>query len=136
MQSQEAVQAELAGLGIAATQATISRDLRAIGAVKGPGGYMVPETPEPSGHARSASVMAQHVTSIAEAAGLVVLKTKPGSAAVVALELDERPPRDVVGTVAGDDTVLVAVSSSAAVKTVGRSLRVLVGLEAGSGGGA
>ncbi len=139
LQSQEAVQAALARLGIEATQATISRDLRAIGAVKGPGGYTVPPVEPPAlgpGDAEMGAVLAQHVTSVVAAVGLVVLKTTPGSAQIVALELDRFPPSQVVGTVAGDDTVLVAVETPAGVKSVCRALRALAGLAQRDGSAA
>ena len=133
-QNQVVVQAELARAGIEATQATISRDLRAIGAVKGPDGYRVAQNDAGLAPAESSALLAQHVTSIVQAAGLAVLKTTPGSAQLVALELDRFPPADVVGTVAGDDTVLVAVTNASSVRSVCRSLRTLVGLDATDGG--
>lgn len=134
--SQEAVQAELARLGIDATQATISRDLRAIGAVKGPGGYMVASTFGEPPPAESAALLEQHVTAVTPAACMVVLRTTPGGAQVVALELDRFPPAHVVGTVAGDDTVLVAVANASSVKAVCRSLRLMARLGTRDGGGA
>lgn len=135
LENQESVQRALAAMGIEATQATISRDLKAIGAVKGPDGYTLPDlsttnaahSPE-SMPADALDVLANHVTAIAPAAGLVVLKTTPGSAQLVALELDRFPPDRVVGTVAGDDTVLVAVEAPAHVKHVCRALRNAAGL--------
>lgn len=136
VQNQEALQAALSKLGIAATQATISRDLRAIGAVKGPAGYLVSEGGVDEPLEQSGAVLAQHVVSVEQAVGLVVLKTRPGSAQVVALELDRHPPTSVVGTVAGDDTVLIAVASSSAVKGVARSLRSLAGLRRQDGSAA
>ncbi|MEO0631029.1 MAG: arginine repressor [Planctomycetota bacterium] len=140
LENQESVQRALAAMGIEATQATISRDLKAIGAVKGPDGYTLPDAsltspatpgdhiPADALQVSSKQVLANHVTAIAPAAGLVVLKTTPGSAQLVALELDRFPPDRVVGTVAGDDTVLVAIEAPAHVKHVCRALRDAAGL--------
>jgi transcriptional regulator of arginine metabolism len=136
VQNQQAVQAALSKLGIAATQGTISRDLRAIGAVKGPGGYLVNDGGSGVPAAQPEAVLAQHVMSVERAVGLVVLKTRPGSAQVVALELDRHPPAAVVGTVAGDDTVLVACASAPAVKSVANRLRGLAGLRQRDGSAA
>ncbi|MEO1478926.1 MAG: ArgR family transcriptional regulator [Bacteroidota bacterium] len=149
LENQESVQRALAAMGIEATQATISRDLKAIGAVKGPDGYTLPDasitnTTNAAHSAQSPNsipadaldVLANHVTAIAPAAGLVVLKTTPGSAQLVALELDRFPPDRVVGTVAGDDTVLVAVESPAHVKHVCRALRNAAGLAPSNGSAA
>ena len=106
-------QSELAGLlaekGHSVTQATISRDLQAIGAVKDAADiYVLQAAPDPSG-ARSA--LAQALEEFAEAilpsGNLVVVRTSPGAAQVVAAALDNASLHGVLGTVAGDDTVLV-----------------------------
>ena len=105
----------LAAEGIVATQATVSRDLEDLGAVKVrvPGGEMVYAIPEyeperlaPDDHLRR--VLAEWVVEVAHSANLVVLRTPPGSAHVVASALD-RPGSTVLGTVAGDDTLIVVV---------------------------
>lgn len=129
------MQAALARAGIDATQATISRDLRAIGAVKGSNGYTIPGEALPTSSA-SIAVLAQHVIAAEPAAGVVVLKTTPGGAQVVALELDRSPPLGVVGTVAGDDTVMVAVGPRADIGAVCAEIRIRVGLPDSAGGDA
>lgn len=100
--------------GVAATQATVSRDLDEMGAVKVrvPGGatvYAVPELPAehhaPEDHLRR--VLGEWVVEVARSGDLVVLRTPPGSAHVVASALDRSSLENVVGTVAGDDTLLV-----------------------------
>ena len=105
----------LAKIDIKATQATVSRDLEELGAVKVrvPGGEPVYAIPEP--HERPVSddhlrrVLSEWLVSAESSGNLVVLRTPPGSAHVVASALDRSsPPLDgVLGTVAGDDTLLV-----------------------------
>lgn len=121
--SQERLRTLLAERGIEATQATISRDLRELGVVKGPGGYVllgaaleyIPSD-EQSGNTIVISdildrVLDEYVVSAVQAGNIVVLKTPPGHAQVVAVELDRRPPAGIAGTVAGDDTIFVACIS-------------------------
>lgn len=103
--------------GIVATQATVSRDLDEMGAVKvrvagGQSVYAVPEHPAdqfaPQDHLRR--LMGEWVVEATRSGDLVVLRTPPGSAHVVASALDRSGLDDVVGTVAGDDTLLVIAS--------------------------
>jgi transcriptional regulator of arginine metabolism len=104
----------LADEGVGATQTTVSRDLEEIGALKvrvrgGDTVYALPELPVhqvvPQDHLRR--VLGEWVVEVAHSANLVVLRTPPGSAHVVASALDRSGFEGVVGTVAGDDTVLV-----------------------------
>ena len=104
----------LAAHGVIATQATVSRDLEELGAVKVriPGGAMAYAIPEhakertaPDDHLRR--VMGEFVVEVAHSANLVVLRTPPGSAHVVASALDRAGLPDVLGTVAGDDTIIL-----------------------------
>ncbi len=124
----------LATEGIVATQATVSRDLEELGAVKVriPGGqmaYAVPEhakdrvTPED----RLKRVLSEFVVEATHSANLAVLRTPPGSAHVVAAAIDRVGVGDVLGTVAGDDTVLV-VCSEVGGKKVAAQLAKLAGL--------
>lgn len=116
--SQEQLVELLATEGIVATQATVSRDLEEIGAVKVrvPGTdrlvYAVAELPKdqivPVEHLRR--VLGEWVVDVACSANLVVLRTPPGSAHVVASALDRSGLVGVLGTVAGDDTVLVVAA--------------------------
>ena len=105
--------------GIDATQTTVSRDLEDLGAVKVrlPGGetaYALPELPvhqiAPEDHLRR--VLGEWVVEVAHSGNLVVLRTPPGSAHVVGLRARSQRLEDVVGTVAGDDTVLVVVDEA------------------------
>ena len=125
----------LAAEGIAATQATVSRDLDELGAVKVrvPGGvsvYAIPELPSdrvaPENQLKR--VMGEWVVEVAPSANLVVLRTPPGSAHVVASALDRTGLSDVAGTVAGDDTVLVVTAEGTTGADLAGSLRILAGL--------
>jgi transcriptional regulator of arginine metabolism len=125
----------LAADGVVATQATVSRDLEEIGAVKVrvPGGdtvYAVPELPKdrvaPEDHLRR--VLGDWVVEVAHSANLVVLRTPPGSAHVVASALDRAGLDDVIGTVAGDDTIMVVASERVGGTKVARRLSALAGL--------
>ncbi len=121
--------------GIKATQATVSRDLEELGAVKVrvPGGdtvYAIPELPKdrvaPEDHLRR--VLGDWVVEVAHSANLVVLRTPPGSAHVVASALDRAGLEDVIGTVAGDDTIMVVASERAGGSKVAKRLSALAGL--------
>lgn len=126
----------LASEGVQATQATVSRDLEELGAVKVriPGGstaYAVPEhakeRPVPEDHLRR--VMGEFVVEVKSSGNLVVLRTPPGSAHVVGSALDRASLGDVVGTVAGDDTVLVVCSEAVGGAAIADELAGLAGLE-------
>ena len=125
----------LASEGVVATQATVSRDLEDLGAVKVriPGGataYAVPEhskdAASPDDHLRR--VMGEFVVDVAHSANLVVLRTSPGSAHVIGSALDRSGLPDVLGTVAGDDTVLVVCSEPSGGEQVASQLASLAGL--------
>ena len=121
--------------GIVATQATVSRDLEDLGAVKVriPGGAMAYAIPEhakdrtaPDDHLRR--VMGEFVVEVAHSANPVVLRTPPGSAHVVASALDRAGLPDVLGTVAGDDTIILVCSESTGGSEVAGELAGLAGL--------
>jgi transcriptional regulator of arginine metabolism len=113
----------------------VSRDLEELGAVKVriPGGataYAIPEhakeRPVPGDHLRR--VMGEFVLEVAHSANLVVLRTPPGSAHVVGSALDRASMPEVIGTVAGDDTVLVVVAERSSGHEVAAHLASLAGL--------
>jgi transcriptional regulator of arginine metabolism len=121
--------------GIAATQATISRDLEELGAVKvrvpGVEGlvYAVPELPRdqlaPLDHLRR--VLGEWVVDIATSGNLLVLRTPPGSAHVVASAIDRAGLEGVIGSVAGDDTVLVVAAEHIGGESLGKRLEQIMG---------
>ena len=107
----------LAAEGVEATQTTVSRDLEELGALKvrvagGETAYALPELPSqqiaPADHLRR--VLGEWVVEVAGSGNLVVLRTPPGCAHVVGSALDRSAVDGIVGTVAGDDTVLVVVA--------------------------
>ena len=125
----------LADAGVDATQATVSRDLEEIGAVKvraagGDSIYAVPELPKdrvaPEEHLRR--VLGDWVVEVAASANLVVVRTPPGSAHVVASALDRASLPEIVGTVAGDDTIMVVASERVGGAKLARRLSGLAGL--------
>lgn len=112
--SQDQIVEHLGTQGITATQATVSRDLEDLGAIKVriPGGvaaYAIPDHPHeqvvPVGHLRR--VFTEWVVGADASANIVVLRTLPGSAHVVASAIDRSGLEEVLGTVAGDDTLFV-----------------------------
>jgi transcriptional regulator of arginine metabolism len=113
----------LAADGILVTQATLSRDLEELGAVKarvadGPSSYVIPE--DGTAALRSAEGpparlqrLLRELLTGADASGtLVVLRTPPGAAQFLASALDRSGLPEVVGTIAGDDTILVVARDS------------------------
>lgn len=123
----------LASVDVHATQATVSRDLDELGAVKVrvPGGatvYAIPELPSeqvaPEDHLRR--VLGDWLVDVERSGDLVLLRTPPGSAHVVASALDRSSLEDMLGTVAGDDTLL-------AIATEGNGARLRTRLEDLSG---
>ena len=121
--------------GVAATQATVSRDLDELGAIKVrvPGGetvYAIPELPmdrvTPEDHLRR--VMGEWVADLDYSGNIVVLRTPPGSAHVVASALDRAGISDILGTVAGDDTLMVVAAESVTTSDLAGRLSDLAGL--------
>ena len=121
----------------ALTQATISRDLEELGAVKVriPGGQMAYAIPElakdrlaPEDVLKKA--LAEYLVEANHSANLAVLRTPPGSAHVVASALDRAGLPEVLGTVAGDDTILVVCPPPDGGRTMSARLARLAGLEA------
>ena len=125
----------LADDGINATQATVSRDLEDLGAVKVrvPGGdtvYAIPEY-EPARIApedQLRRVMGEWVAEVRASDNLVVLRTPPGCAHVVASALDRSGMPGLLGTVAGDDTLLCVAEETTTGAALAAHLRELAGL--------
>jgi transcriptional regulator of arginine metabolism len=122
--------------GITATQATVSRDLDDLGAIKVrvPGGatvYAVPEfAPErvaPLDQLRR--VMGEWVAEVTHSANLVIVRTPPGCAHVVASALDRSGIDGLLGTVAGDDTMMCVATESVGGRQLAAAMRELAGIE-------
>ena len=125
----------LAAEGVVATQATVSRDLEDLGAVKVrvPGGetvYAIPEVTKdrlaPEDHLRR--VLGDWVVEVAHSGNLVVVRTPPGSAHVVASALDRSGLEGMLGTVAGDDTIFVLAAENISGAGLASVLSTLAGL--------
>ena len=121
--------------GVIATQATVSRDLEELGAIKvraagGDSVYAIPDLPKeqrtPEDHLRR--VLGDWVVDVDHSHNVVVLRTPPGSAHVVASAIDRAGLPAVLGTVAGDDTILVVVAERSSGTKVARELSKLAGL--------
>lgn len=131
--SQEEVTERLAALGFSVTQATISRDLEQMGAVKVKrGGTMSYSLPDQIGDndwaaGRLQHILSEWVLSVEPAAGLIVIRTPPGSAHIVALAFDQAKLPGIAGTISGDDTIFLAVRDEREVGRIAAELRKLAG---------
>lgn len=108
--TQEELARELGAVGIQTTQVTLSRDIRDLGLVKTTEGYR-PLSTEESGP-KLADVVDEYMQDIRVAQNLVVVRTSPGNANSLAIAIDKEELDEVVGTVAGDDTILVITPDS------------------------
>ena len=129
--SQDEVATRLADLGFEVTQATVSRDLEQLGALKvrrdGRISYALPDQLNANAAApsRLASVLRDWVRAVDVAATIVVLRTPPGSAHLVGVALDESPIPEIAGTICGDDTIFAACRSAADAEAVASRFRAL-----------
>jgi transcriptional regulator of arginine metabolism len=111
VQTQQELARALAERGFRATQATVSRDIQELGLIRTGAGYQ-----------DAAAIASQLVLSIRQVEFLAVVRTTPGSANLVARAVDEAELEEVVGTVAGDDTILVVLADPAAGERLRRFL--------------
>src|SRR5262245_37294652 len=103
---QEDLRAMLERAGVPATQSSVSRDLEELGIVKHHGVYTLPQT---NGAA------ARGLVSLDQAGEcLVIARTEPGRASAVAVDIDAAALSEIVGTIAGEDTIFIAVRESKA----------------------
>jgi transcriptional regulator of arginine metabolism len=129
--SQEEVTARLGAIGFSVTQATVSRDLDQMGAVKVKrGGSLSYALPDQLGAndwaaARLRRIFQEWVLSIEPAGNLLVVKTPPGSAHLVGLALDQAKLDEVAGTICGDDTLFVAVNDGVEARLLASHFRKL-----------
>lgn len=136
--SQDELLAELRRRGFRVTQPTLSRDLRELGLVKTPAGYVEPDaismapvatfTPRESREHRLEALLRDSV-AFAEAAGnLAVIKTPVAAAQPLASAIDTTPLDDVLGTIGGDDTIFVAFRTPSAAASFVRRVHTIAGL--------
>lgn len=127
--NQDELRRRLAGNGFHVTQATLSRDIHELRLMKGPRGYTLPaEGDGGEGDLPGIGELLQSFgLEVRLAVNLLVLVTTTGSAQPVAAALDYEEWSEVVGTIAGDDTVLLICGSEAQARTVKRRLDDLLG---------
>lgn len=125
IKSQTALSDALERSGIDVNQATLSRDLRELGVVKAMSGYELPGTtlsPSTTKHSLWHSTN-QWVLSATPASNQLVLRTPPGGAQALGLAIDNGDLAEVIGTIAGDDTVLVICANDRKAKSLARKLQ-------------
>jgi len=123
--SQEALRQRLRTMGFDVTQATLSRDIKELGLVKraADGAYQVAGSNAHASNSAAAAAVAlaralgEFLLGVDVAQQLIVLKTGPGQAQLLALAVDRAQLTDVVGTIAGDDTVLVVCRDTRCAQT-------------------
>jgi transcriptional regulator of arginine metabolism len=126
--SQHELRRRLAHMKVRVTQATLSRDFRDLKLVKTAAGYK----PLTAGNEESASLprlvtaLREFLLDVRPASNLLVLKTPPGGAQPLAAAVDAERFKEVAGTVAGDDTVLVITSSRSARTAVQKRMEELL----------
>jgi transcriptional regulator of arginine metabolism len=113
--------------GFEADQATLSRDIRELGLVKVSDDgvhsrYAPMEAMAPSGHMKPGAIVARLVRRVEGSGNLLVVKTDPGEASPVGIALDRLGWPEVVGTVAGDDTLLVVLREGASARRLARKI--------------
>jgi transcriptional regulator of arginine metabolism len=117
--TQEDLRALLERTGVPATQSSVSRDLEELGIVKQHGHYTLP---------RANGASARGLLSLDQAGdSLVIARTLPGLASAVAVEIDAAAIADVVGTIAGEDTIFIAVRDAKAQRTTIKQIWELFG---------
>lgn len=124
VRSQDALAAKLARRGWRVAQPTLSRDLRELGLNKTPTGYARPGA-APSGGDRVGNLeraLGEFLRSAVAAGSLVVLRTPPAGAHPLARALDEAALPEVVGCIAGDDTIFLATASVEVARKLARKL--------------
>ncbi len=119
--------ARLSERGIGVSQGTLSRDLRELGIVKTADGYAVANRSDPSSRAqqRLARAVSEFLLQLHTARNLVVLRTDPGGASALARFLDAAQWPEIIGTIAGDDTIFVATRDVPTARRVREMLEAL-----------
>lgn len=127
--SQDELRRQLIHLGVRATQATLSRDLRELRLVKTAEGYRslsAATAEEVAPLATLARAVTEFLLDIRPAQNMLVLKTPPGGAQPLAAAVDAEHWKEVAGTLAGDDTVLIIAASRGACASVKKRLEELL----------
>jgi len=124
MVTQDEMVRRLSQQGLKVTQATLSRDIKELGLVKSADGYAAPGAAADAAPTPSLShLLREFVVDVREAQNLLVLKTPPGSAQPVARALDAESWPELVGTIAGDDTIVMISSNAKSCRQLGKRIR-------------
>lgn len=129
VRSQDQLKDLLLASGVRSTQGTLSRDLREMGVLKAPTGYTL--SPGENGKRTASeleSAVQRHMLSADSAGTMVILKTEPGHASLLAAQVDLAPIAGVVGSIAGDDTVFVAARTPKDARNVALQFQKLGGI--------
>ena len=117
--TQEALRSHLERAGVSATQSSVSRDLEELGVIKHHGAYALPHSNGDSGRGLLSLDVAGDV--------LVIAKCLPGLASAVAVEIDNAAIPQIVGTLAGEDTIFIAVRDQKSQRAVMKKIWELFG---------
>ena len=120
--------------GYDVTQATVSRDIRELKIAKMTTGkgtyrYVLPKQIDGNSGMKFNSALIDSIVSVEHACNIVVLKTYPGLANAVAVGIDSMSLQEILGSVAGDDTMLLVVKTSDGAKALEQELRDIFGLK-------
>lgn len=131
--SQDELMAELRKQGFNVTQPTLSRDLKELGLIKTPSGYMTPEalapvTQFPRNEHRFEQLVRDRVLSAEAAVNMVVIKTPVAEAQPLASAIDAATIDDMLGTIGGDDTIFIAFRTPTAAEAFARRVHELAGI--------
>ena len=126
--TQETLMKKLSEAGFVVTQTTVSRDIRQLNLVKGITSkgsykYVAPDVRRESGIPVLNSAITDSVTKIDSACNIVVVKTFPGMANAIAVCVDSLYHDDIVGSVAGDDTILLVSKTAESAELLAATLR-------------
>lgn len=132
VRSQEQLRRKLRVSGFDVTQATLSRDIRELGLVKGgaDGAYQAPAQPSRNGEAAASMLhraLGSYLAGVEQVQQLVVLRTGPGQAQLLGVALDGARLPELVGTIAGDDTILVIARDARRARALVKRLEGLAG---------
>ncbi len=128
--TQEDMAAKLTQQGFQVTQATVSRDIKELKLTKIPGESGAYKYAKPQGQEDAASpqllILSRSVTSVNYAQNIVVIKTRAGMAQAAAAVLDALVLQEIVGSLAGDDTIFCVVQDTAAAKNLAEKIKALL----------
>jgi transcriptional regulator of arginine metabolism len=125
--NQEQLRRRLEQQGLSVTQATLSRDIRELGLVKTAEGYKpLGAATAPPGVPGLARALREYLRDVLPAQNLLVLRTPPGGAQPLAAAVDRERWAEVLGTIAGDDTVLLITESRASCLSVKKRIEGLL----------